>query len=194
MEAIVESKGVTVVRTRYDVPGWGTGELWSTGHVVLAHEFEFGEVAVAVMEAQGRASHLGTTATFLDTRPDLALRSHSASDVEASVISRVRRHLAGEAVLFDDVALDLDWCTDFQRAVLEVVRALPRGEVAAYGEVAALAGSPGAGRAVGTVCAQNRFALFVPCHRVVSATGIGSYGSAGLEVKRRLLALEGVVL
>jgi methylated-DNA-[protein]-cysteine S-methyltransferase len=96
--------------------------------------------------------------------------------------------------LFDDVALDLDWCTDFQRAVLEVVRALPRGEVAAYGEVAALAGSPGAGRAVGTVCAQNRFALFVPCHRVVSATGIGSYGSAGPEAKRRLLALEGVVL
>jgi O6-methylguanine-DNA--protein-cysteine methyltransferase len=36
--------------------------------------------------------------------------------------------------------------------------------------------------------------LFVPCHRVVAADGIGSYGSAGIGVKRRLLALEGIDL
>jgi methylated-DNA-[protein]-cysteine S-methyltransferase len=44
------------------------------------------------------------------------------------------------------------------------------------------------------VCAANRFAFVVPCHRVVAAHGIGGYGSAGVEVKRRLLALEGVEL
>jgi len=57
-----------------------------------------------------------------------------------------------------------------------------------------LAGRPGAARAAGTFCARNRLALFVPCHRVVAAGGIGSYGSLGLDYKRRLLALEGVVL
>jgi O6-methylguanine-DNA--protein-cysteine methyltransferase len=41
---------------------------------------------------------------------------------------------------------------------------------------------------------MNRFALVFPCHRVVSSTGIGGYGSAGLGLKRRLLALEGVEL
>ncbi len=54
-----------------------------------------------------------------------------------------------------------------------------------------LAGAPGAARAAGSFCARNRLGLFVPCHRVVSATGLGSYGSAGVEYKRRLLALEG---
>jgi len=63
-----------------------------------------------------------------------------------------------------------------------------------YGELAALAGRPGAARAAGTFCAQNRFALVFPCHRVVSSTGIGGYGSAGLGLKRRLLALEGIEL
>jgi methylated-DNA-[protein]-cysteine S-methyltransferase len=74
------------------------------------------------------------------------------------------------------------------------MRAIPYGEVATYGEVAALAGHPNAQRAVGSVCADNRFALFVPCHRVVAADGLGSYGSLGPSYKRRLLELEGVVL
>ena len=56
------------------------------------------------------------------------------------------------------------------------------------------AGSPNAYRAAGTCCAGNRFPLVVPCHRVVGADGIGSYGSLGLDYKRRLLALEGVEL
>ena len=62
----------------------------------------------------------------------------------------------------------------------------------AIGELAALAGYPGAARAVGTFCARNAFAFFLPCHRVVASDGIGGYGSAGIAVKRRLLALEGV--
>jgi methylated-DNA-[protein]-cysteine S-methyltransferase len=71
---------------------------------------------------------------------------------------------------------------------------VPRGEVVTYGELAALAGHPNAQRAAGTFCAGNRFPVVVPCHRVVGAGGIGSYGSLGLEYKRRLLALEGVDL
>jgi methylated-DNA-[protein]-cysteine S-methyltransferase len=165
------------------------GQLWTAGDLVLAHELDYGSDPAG----EDPVVQLETEATFLDARPDPAATG-AASGVAVDVVTRVLAFLGGEVVGFEDVRLDLDWCTDFQRAVLDVVRALARGEVAAYGEVAALAGSPGAGRAVGTVCARNRFALFVPCHRVVSATGIGTYGSAGLEVKRRLLALEGVSL
>jgi methylated-DNA-[protein]-cysteine S-methyltransferase len=92
------------------------------------------------------------------------------------------------------VSVDLGWATSFQRALADELRAVPRGEVVSYGELAALAGRPGAARAAGAFCAANRFAFLVPCHRVVGSTGIGGYGEAGVEVKRRLLALEGVVL
>jgi methylated-DNA-[protein]-cysteine S-methyltransferase len=110
------------------------------------------------------------------------------------LVERVRGYLAGGRDDFADVELDLDWCTPFQRAAVEALRAIPYGEAATYGEVAALAGHPNAQRALGSVCAANRFALFVPCHRVVAAGGLGSYGPLGPEYKRRLLELEGVVL
>lgn len=103
---------------------------------------------------------------------------------------RIRRYFAGEGVLFDDIALDLSWGTDFQVAVAETLRAVPYGETVTYGELAALAGHPNAQRAAGSFCAGNRFPLVVPCHRVVSAAGLGSYGSLGLDYKRRLLELE----
>jgi methylated-DNA-[protein]-cysteine S-methyltransferase len=108
--------------------------------------------------------------------------------------ARLRRFFAGEPDSFDDVELDLEWCTPFQLAVAETLRRVPRGEVVTYGELAALAGYPGAQRAAGTFCAHNRFPVVVPCHRVVAANGIGSYGSQGIEYKRRLLALEDVAL
>src|ERR671930_339553 len=93
--------------------------------------------------------------------------------------------MPGAPVGFEDVELDLEWCTPFQRAVAEALRRVPRGEVVTYGELAALAGHPGAQRAAGTFCAHNRFPVVVPCHRVVSAAGIGSHGPAGGEDKRR---------
>jgi methylated-DNA-[protein]-cysteine S-methyltransferase len=107
---------------------------------------------------------------------------------------RIRAYFCGQPVGFDDVELDLDWATPFQAAVADVLRRVPRGDVVTYGELAALAGYPNAQRAAGTFCAGNRFPLVVPCHRVVGASGLGTYGSLGLDYKRRLLALEGVEL
>ena len=83
--------------------------------------------------------------------------------------------------------------SDFQRHVLATVRAeVPYGETATYGEVAELAGRPGAARAVGTAMARNPVPFFVPCHRVVAAGGIGGYGGGaqGVALKRALLDLE----
>lgn len=121
-------------------------------------------------------------------------RGDGDADGEHPLVDRIRAYFAGGRDDFADVELTLlDW-TPFQRGVLETLRRVPQGEVVTYGELAALAGYPGAQRAAGTFCAGNPFGLFVPCHRVVAADGIGSYGSLGIGYKRRLLELEGVSL
>ena len=107
------------------------------------------------------------------------------------LIQRIDSFYRGERVDFQDVELDLEWCTPFQADVAVALRHVPWGEVVSYSELAALAGHPRAQRAVGTFCAGNRFSLLLPCHRVVGATGIGSYGPSGVAHKRRLLRLEG---
>jgi len=111
----------------------------------------------------------------------------------AELAERLRRFFRGERPIFAGVELDLDWCTPFQRALAEALRAVPYGETVTYGELAALAGHPNAQRAAGTFCARNRFPILLPCHRVVAADGLGSYGALGVDYKRRLLELEGAL-
>ena len=118
-------------------------------------------------------------------------RAKGAAEGSHPLAERLRAWFAGGEDDFADVELDLEELTPLGRAMASALRALPRGEVVTYGELAALAGRPGAARAAGTFCAQNRLAIFVPCHRVVGAGGLGGYGSLGLAYKRRLLALEG---
>ncbi len=80
----------------------------------------------------------------------------------------------------------------FRERVLAVVRSIPRGETMTYGEVAALAGSPGAARAVGSIMKSN-YDPSVPCHRVIRADGtLGEY-NRGAERKDELLRQEGAL-
>lgn len=150
-----------VEQVAYVVEGWGVGELVFADGVLVWHEL-----------------------------PHYASSDH-VPQATHTLAERIRAYFAGKRDRFEDVELDLDWCTPFQRAAVDALRSIPYGEIATYGEVAALAGYPNAQRAVGSVCAANRFGLFVPCHRVVAAGGLGSYGSLGLGYKRRLLELEG---
>jgi methylated-DNA-[protein]-cysteine S-methyltransferase len=103
----------------------------------------------------------------------------------------LRAYFAGERVPLEDVPVELDYETPFLTDCARALRAIPRGEVVTYGELAALAGAPRAARAAGSFCARSHLSIFVPCHRVVSAAGLGPYGSYGTGYKRRLLALEG---
>jgi methylated-DNA-[protein]-cysteine S-methyltransferase len=81
----------------------------------------------------------------------------------------------------------------FIQRVLTVVRRIPVGRVATYGDVAALAGQPRAARAVGNIIRDCR-RPDVPCHRVIAAGGrLGGYGGSE-ALKRALLAAEGVVV
>ena len=106
----------------------------------------------------------------------------------SELAERIIRHTI-DGTNCPDVELDLSGLTEFQRKVISIVRNILPGEVMTYGKVAALAGSPGASRAVGQVMASNPFAIVVPCHRVVAKQGLGGY-FWGLDVKRKLLDLE----
>ena len=84
--------------------------------------------------------------------------------------------------------------TDFQKSVWKMMSEIPYGETATYGGMAMALGS--GPRAVGMACGRNPIPIIVPCHRVMGSGGKegGFSGGQGLPTKRKLLALEGVVL
>ena len=108
----------------------------------------------------------------------------------------LERYARGEAVSLADVACDSSHCTDFQKRILQVTQSLPYGSTVTYGQLAELAGRPGAARAVGTTMACNRIPLIIPCHRVVASGGkLGGYSAAqGVSLKKRLLEMEAAAM
>lgn len=105
------------------------------------------------------------------------------------LVRQLDEYFAGARRSFE-VSLDWRLVRGFTRNALEASQQIPYGEVASYGEVAAMAGAPRAARAVGTACASSPFSIVVPVHRVVRADGsIGEYGGHP-EVKEFLLSLE----
>lgn len=168
---------------RYGAGEWGVGELWFEGEVPIWHELP---TTTRAQPPKGGAKPPLVTLAAPDARP--------GDESVPELARRVAAYFTGEPVSFADVALDLEWCTPFQRSVADALRAVPYGETVTYGELAALAGHPNAQRAAGSFCAHNRLPLILPCHRVVAAGGLGSYGSLGTEYKRRLLELEHAAL
>jgi len=84
--------------------------------------------------------------------------------------------------------------TEFQCKVWAALQKIPSGQVRTYGEIARQLGtSP---RAVGNACRKNPIPLIIPCHRVVSAQGIGGFAGETegqkISIKQQLLAHEGV--
>lgn len=142
--------------------------------------------------------------SFGHANPDQALRALRCGAAQPEeptgslrrFAARLRAFAHQPADEFSDVELDLSEHTPFQRRVIEQCRTIPIGSIKSYAELARAAGHPGAARAVGQVMATNRFPLIVPCHRVVASGGlIGGYSAPdGLQMKRRLLALEKAAL
>jgi O-6-methylguanine DNA methyltransferase len=82
----------------------------------------------------------------------------------------------------------------FRQRIYALARRIPKGKVATYGQLAALAGSPGAARAVGDAMRRNPNIPATPCHRVVAASGAltGYSAGKGVATKREMLRKEGV--
>ncbi|HVA27324.1 MAG TPA: MGMT family protein, partial [Candidatus Baltobacteraceae bacterium] len=93
----------------------------------------------------------------------------------------------------DDDVVDIEDLTPFEQAALRAAAQIPPGQVRSYSWVATQIGRPRAARAVGQVMARNPLPLLFPCHRVVDSSGaLHNYGY-GLEMKARLLQMEGYV-
>ena len=106
-------------------------------------------------------------------------------------VSELNEYFAGQRRAFG-FPLDLRG-TDFQLACWRALLAIPYGETRSYADVARSVGKPHAFRAVGMANNRNPIAIVVPCHRVIASDGtLCGYGG-GLDVKRRLLELEGAL-
>jgi methylated-DNA-[protein]-cysteine S-methyltransferase len=110
-------------------------------------------------------------------------------DLVEPVAAAVDRYFSGDLGALDEVAVRQSG-GPFAQDAWRALRDVQPGAPVTYAELAELAGSPGAARAAGQACARNLVAPFVPCHRVVPATGgVGGY-AYGAAVKERLLAHE----
>jgi methylated-DNA-[protein]-cysteine S-methyltransferase len=107
----------------------------------------------------------------------------------------LEEYFAGRKVDFRGYTIAWEGYTPFRQRVLAAAAAIPYGEVRSYRWLAIEAtGRPGASRAVGGAMAANPLPLIIPCHRVIRSDGdLGGF-AGGLELKARLLALEGVEL
>jgi methylated-DNA-[protein]-cysteine S-methyltransferase len=109
----------------------------------------------------------------------------------APYIRQLEEYFSGRRRSFD-LPLDLQG-TEFQKRCWEELLKIPYGETRSYAAIAAAIGKPAAVRAVGLANGQNPIPIIVPCHRVIGSDGsLTGYGG-GLEIKRKLLELEGAL-
>ncbi|MGW8954837.1 methylated-DNA--[protein]-cysteine S-methyltransferase [Streptomyces sp. NPDC055709] len=160
------------------------------GPLLLAATDE-GLVSVVFHARAGvRDRALGQLAARLGREP---VEDVTGSGLLAEPIRELAEYFAGRRKEF---GLPLDWSltSGFNRQVLrELADGVPYGTVVGYGDLADRVGLPGAAQAVGAAMGSNPLPLVVPCHRVVESDGgLGGFGG-GLETKRKLLALEGVL-
>ncbi|MFK7735778.1 MAG: methylated-DNA--[protein]-cysteine S-methyltransferase [Pirellulaceae bacterium] len=110
------------------------------------------------------------------------------------LVGSVEEYFESGEFRFDLVHLDFTGVTDFHQIVLRLCAEIVPGQTLTYGQLATLAGSPQAARAVGGAMAKNRWPLLIPCHRVVGASGklTGYSGTGGVDTKAWLLEHEQV--
>jgi methylated-DNA-[protein]-cysteine S-methyltransferase len=179
--------------------------------VTTALAAPWGPVRLAATEAGLVAVDQLTAAETFDERlrrrfglppTDLAAAApnHPATRNLRAAVAAMEAFLGGDLDALHGFPVDLDDRPAWDRQVLGAVRDIPPGSTASYGEVARMIGRTGAARAVGAAVGRNPVGLVIPCHRVIAGDGtLGGYGGgwwggrqAGLELKRELLAREGV--
>lgn len=129
---------------------------------------------------------------FIDAEYEIRPRDQSVSEVCA----QIRKYLDNAMTVQSfDVACSLQG-TPFQQKVWNELKKIPPGTVVTYGALAKKLGT--SARAVGNACRRNPIPLVIPCHRVVSAQGLGGYGGdtqgARLRIKSWLLQHEGAAV
>jgi methylated-DNA-[protein]-cysteine S-methyltransferase len=136
-------------------------------------------------------SRLPGQQTIRTTPPGGSAQFQESPDAMRRYLSELEEYFAGQRREFS-FPLDLRG-TAFQRSCWQALLAIPYGETRSYGDIAREVGSPQGFRAVGMANNRNPVAIVVPCHRVIASNGtLCGYGG-GLDIKRRLLELEGAL-
>lgn len=102
------------------------------------------------------------------------------------------QYLDKERTVFD-LPLEFEEGTAFERSIWKALETIPYGKTKSYGMIAAQIGKPAASRAVGRAIGRNPLSIFVPCHRVIGTNGKLTGYAGGLEMKKALLHLEGIL-
>ena len=156
----------TRLASRYETQ-WGPGLVW-----ILEGRL----VAVDLPETAGGLSRVTDlkaedSSGFAVSETDRAALEHWVQELES--------YFGGNRLgwSLEEVSLETDALGPFARAVYTALLEIPPGQAVAYGELAEMAGYPGAARAVGNVMAANPIPVVIPCHRVIRADGtLGNYG------------------
>lgn len=165
-------------RALFDTPIGACGLVWGPA----------GVARVQLPEPTARA----TAAKLAALHPASAERALDAT--ARPIVDAIVALLSGERRDLGFVPLDQSACSPFQRRVAQLARGIPPGETRTYGALARALGDVRLSRAVGGALGQNAFALVVPCHRVLAASGAGGFSaSGGAATKLRLLEIEGAL-
>ncbi|MCP4633078.1 MAG: methylated-DNA--[protein]-cysteine S-methyltransferase [candidate division Zixibacteria bacterium] len=109
----------------------------------------------------------------------------------SGAVKQLKEYLSGKRNKFD-LKVDLSGTTDFRKNVYKQLLKVKSGKTISYGQLASKAGNKDASRAVGSAMASNPVPIIIPCHRVLRSDGdLGGFGG-GLNMKRKLLEIEGV--
>lgn len=126
--------------------------------------------------------------------PDAETGSIGSSELTEKAAGLLSAYFRGEDVIFTALPVDLTGVAPFRKKILMAIRAIPAGEVKSYGEIAMMAGTPRAARAIGGAMACNPVPVIIPCHRIVAGDGklTGFSAPGGIKIKKLLLEMEGI--
>ena len=120
------------------------------------------------------------------------IKKKSSPSIEL-VGEQIQKFLEGEDVKFDLQLIDFDQCSKVQKKVLLAEYGIPRGYISTYKRIANEIGITNGARAVGNALANNPFPIIIPCHRAIKSNGeLGGF-QGGIEMKRALLEMEGII-
>ena len=155
---------------------------------------ELAENLVVFVEAEGGSLRRAWFGTHTDRVPDgwgAESREDSLPILRQAALELIE-YMAGQRREFTVALQPIG--TAFQSRVWHELRQIPYGKTRSYADIAKALGQPTATRAVGAANGKNPLPIFIPCHRVIASDGSLHGYSAGLDVKRALLSLEGVLL
>ena len=152
--------------------------------------YQFLDTPIGTLRLVSNGKHL-TKVEFQDRYDVRDEDTQSEDSVLTTATLQLKEYFAGERSEFD---LPLNAAgTDFQHSVWTALTRIPCGELRSYSDIAREIDRPKAVRAVGAANGRNPIPIIVPCHRVIGSDGSLTGFAGGLEIKKKLLMLEGAL-